>query len=67
MVSMKEAKTNQPVHELIKKRWSPRSFSSEKILKDDLKTLFEAMSWAASARNAQPWQIIVGSKDEGET
>jgi nitroreductase len=67
MLSNKEAKTNQPVHELIKKRWSPRSFSSEKILKDELKTLFEAMSWAASARNAQPWQIIVGSKDESET
>jgi nitroreductase len=67
MAPIKEAKTNQPVHELIKKRWSPRSFSSEKILKEELKTLFEAMSWAASARNAQPWQIIVGSKGENQT
>lgn len=67
MASIKVATTNQPVHELIKKRWSPRSFSAEKILKEELKTLFEAMSWAASARNAQPWQIIVGSKGENLT
>ena len=65
MVQPKTAETIFPVHEFIKQRWSPRSFSNEEIGAETLKTLFEAMSWAASARNEQPWRLIVGVKDKG--
>ncbi len=55
---IKEAKTIYPVTELIRKRWSARSFSEKKISQDDLNTLFEAASWAASSGNEQPWQYV---------
>jgi nitroreductase len=55
---IKEATTKYPVIELIRKRWSARSFSERKILPEDMNTLFEAASWAASSGNEQPWQYI---------
>ncbi len=61
---MKRADTNYPVDEMIKKRWSPRSFSSKKVKREEVLTLFEAASWAASSRNEQPWRFIYGIKDE---
>lgn len=62
----KEAKTTYQVNNLIKKRWSPRAFSSDKISYETLLTLFEAASWAASCRNEQPWHFIYGVKDEDD-
>lgn len=58
MVIDKLAETNFPVHELIKKRWSPRSFQLKKISGNDVLTLLEAASWAFSANNLQPWFYI---------
>ncbi len=63
---IKHANTKYPVDELIKKRWSPRSFTGEKIPRENILTLFEAASWAASSRNEQPWRFIYGLKDEDE-
>lgn len=53
---LKQAKTEKDVHELIRKRWSPRAFSDRMIEQEDLEEIFEAASWAASAFNEQPWQ-----------
>jgi len=64
---IKSANTNYPVDELIKKRWSPRSFSDKKIPRESVLTLFEAASWAASSRNEQPWRFIYGIKDEDDS
>ncbi|HSZ71435.1 MAG TPA: nitroreductase family protein [Cytophagaceae bacterium] len=58
MHSVKKATTHHPVIDLIKNRWSPRSFFQEEIEQEDLDTLLEAASWAASANNEQPWQYI---------
>lgn len=63
---MKHAKTNYPVHSFIRNRWSPRSFSDEKLSYETLLTLFEAAGWAASCRNEQPWHFIYGVKDEDD-
>jgi len=63
---IKEAKTKYAVNELIKKRWSPRSFSDQTIPEEILFSLFEAASWAASSRNEQPWRFICGIKGNGE-
>lgn len=52
---IKEAITKYPVHELISKRWSARSFASKQISKDEILTLIEAAGWAASSVNEQPW------------
>jgi nitroreductase len=64
---IKHANTKYPVDELIKKRWSPRAFTGEKISRENILTLFEAASWAASSRNEQPWRFIYGLKDEDES
>ncbi|TGE25912.1 nitroreductase [Hymenobacter aquaticus] len=55
---MKTAPTTYPVHELIKNRWSPRSFSPQPIAPETLSQVFEAAAWAASAMNEQPWRYI---------
>ncbi len=56
----KKANTIYPVNDLLAKRWSPRSFSGEKLKTEDVYSLFEAARWAASSYNEQPWRFIAG-------
>lgn len=58
MKTIKTANTFHPVIDLIKDRWSPRSFFQEEIEQNDLDTILEAASWAPSANNEQPWHYI---------
>lgn len=60
----KTASTKYPVIDLIKNRWSPRSFSEKLISHDDLNTILEAGSWAFSANNMQPWNYIYAHRNE---
>ena len=62
MNTVKTAHTNFPVIDLIKNRWSARSFSEKPISADDLKTIMEAGTWAFSANNEQPWRVIAAHK-----
>lgn len=48
----------------IKNRWSPRAFDSKPVEKDALNRLFEAMRWAPSAMNEQPWRVLYAVKGE---
>lgn len=50
------------IHDLIRSRWSPRAFENKEVSSEDLKTIFEAASWAASSFNEQPWRFLVGRK-----
>lgn len=61
---LKTAETAHEVLDLIKLRWSPRAFDSKPIDEATLSTLFEAMRWAPSAMNEQPWRIIYARKGE---
>ena len=54
----KEPAVQHEIHPLLRKRWSPRSFSEEQISGEQLNQLFEAARWAASANNEQPWQYV---------
>lgn len=58
MIPIKTAQTKYPVIELIRNRWSPRSFSTKVIGENDLLTILEAGSWAPSANNSQPWRHV---------
>jgi len=58
----KEANPDHPIHELIAKRWSPYSFADRAVGDDDLRSLFEAVRWAPSSYNAQPWSYIVARR-----
>jgi nitroreductase len=53
------------IHELLKKRWSPRAFGERSIDPEKLRRIFEAARWSASCFNEQPWRFIVGVKGEG--
>ena len=61
----KLADTSPDVHELIRARWSPRSFSPQEVSNHDLRTVLEAARWAASSYNEQPWRFFVARKSDG--
>jgi nitroreductase len=61
---MKNTPTQYPISDLIKDRWSPRSFRQEAISSEQLNSLFEAARWASSAMNEQPWRFIYAHKGE---
>ena len=54
---------HHPIHDLLKKRWSPRAFGSRPIEHEKLRSIFEAARWASSSFNAQPWHFIVATKE----
>jgi nitroreductase len=58
----KPAQTATPVHELIRDRWSPRSFADKPVSQNDLTALLEAARWAPSCNNGQPWRFLVATK-----
>jgi nitroreductase len=58
----KSADTQHPIHDLLKRRWSPRAFSDQPVEAEKLRMLFEAARWAPSSNNEQPWRFIVANK-----
>jgi len=52
------------LHEIIRNRYSPRSFSDEIIDNKTVHSLFEAARWSPSSMNEQPWRFIVSTKDD---
>lgn len=58
------ANNTAPIHELLKARWSPRSFVDKPVKASDLRSLFEGARWAASSYNEQPWRFILATKDD---
>ena len=60
----KETPLDCPVDPLIEKRWSPVAFSSEPVEPQKVRSLFEAMRWAPSSGNGQPWRVIYATQDD---
>ena len=60
----KLAETQYPIHDLLRKRWSPRAFSSRPVEPDKLRILWEAARWSPSSYNEQPWSFIVATKED---
>lgn len=61
-----KATTDYPVHDLISSRWSPYSFDQRAVNDEDLRSLFEAVRWAPSSYNEQPWRYILATKANPE-
>ena len=59
----KLATPDHPIQELITRRWSPYGFADRPVSEDDLRSLFEAVRWAASSYNEQPWSYLVATKE----
>ena len=55
-----------PIHTLLEKRWSPRSFSEKVLSRETIHSLFEAARWAPSCYNDQPWYFVYATREEPE-
>ncbi|MCO5230260.1 MAG: nitroreductase family protein [Chitinophagales bacterium] len=44
-----------PILDIIKNRWSPRTFKNDAISRENIQTIIEAASLSFSAANLQPW------------
>lgn len=61
----KIATTDHPIQTALSERWSPYAFADRPVPDEDLRSVFEAARWAASAFNEQPWRYIVARKTDG--
>jgi nitroreductase len=44
-------------------RWSPRSFTDQKVSEADLHQILEAARWAPSSNNVQPWRFYIANTE----
>lgn len=58
----KAAKTDTPIHPLLRDRWSPRAFADRPVEVEKLRSVVEAARWSASGGNMQPWAFIIAQK-----
>jgi len=61
---IKQPALDYDIHPLIASRWSPRAFDSRSVEPEKLKRIFEAARWSASSSNLQPWNFLVGFKND---
>jgi nitroreductase len=61
---MKVNDVSHPVHDLIRRRWSPRAFASRAVERETLLSVLEAARWAPSSFNAQPWSFLVATQED---
>jgi nitroreductase len=61
---LKHAAAAHGIDDLIRRRWSPRTYSDKEVPASELKKLFEAARWAASSSNEQPWRFLVGRRGD---
>ena len=60
----KIADNQYPIHDLLRRRWSPRAFSDRKVEPGKLQSLLEAARWAPSCFNEQPWRFIIATNED---
>jgi nitroreductase len=60
---LKQAPAVDGVLPVVLARWSARSFADRDVNPADLRKIFEAARWAASAYNEQPWRFLVGTRN----
>lgn len=58
-IVQKPAVTQVPISEILTNRWSPRVYDETHVVSDDqVLRLAEAVRWAPSGNNAQPWRFV---------
>jgi len=57
-------KPDRDILPLFLNRWSPRSFTSEKVPEEQLLACLEAAGWAPSSNNEQPWRFLFARSEE---
>lgn len=59
----KPAESQHPIHDLLRRRWSPRAFDERPIEREKVQSLFEAARWAPSSNNEQPWRFLAATRE----
>lgn len=62
----KPADTQYPIHDLFRRRWSPRAFSNRPVEDETLLSVLEAARWAPSSFNEQPWRFLMASQENSD-
>lgn len=62
----KPADTQYLIHDLFRRRWSPRAFSNRPIEHETLLSILEAARWAPSSFNEQPWRFLVARQEDSD-
>ena len=57
----KPADIQFPIHDLLRRRWSPRAFAEQPVEPEKIQRLLEAARWAPSCFNEQPWVFILAT------
>lgn len=61
----KPAMTQEPIHDIIANRWSPRAYDATKaVTQSQMISLLEAARWAPSCFGDEPWRFIVWDKNQ---
>jgi len=55
----KPAESAVPIHPLLARRWSGRAVDGRSVEPEKLRVLLEAVRWAPSCFNEQPWRYLV--------
>ncbi|MDD4889892.1 MAG: nitroreductase family protein [Phycisphaerae bacterium] len=61
---IKLAPLDPPVLDVVRRRWSPRTFSDRPVSEDDLRACLSAAQWAASTYNEQEWRYVVARRED---
>ena len=48
---------------LVQERWSPREYTRREVERELLEQVFEAVHWAQSSFNEQPWRYVIATRD----
>jgi nitroreductase len=62
----KRAPASEGIHELIRKRFSPRAYKPESLDESQIQLLLEAAAWSSSSANEQPWRYAVALRSDTE-
>ena len=55
------------IHDLLRRRWSPRAFADQPVEREKIQSLLEAARWASSCFNEQPWVFILATIEHPES
>ena len=58
------ASAQPQVHDLLRRRWSPRAFAERSVEPTKIRSVLEAARWAPSSANQQPWSFVVATKED---
>ncbi len=60
----KVAANDHPILDILRRRWSGRALDERELPRATIASIFEAMRWAPSAGNSQPWRFMAFVRED---